>query len=465
MPAILNEKVTLLSGRQANIAVVHVEQFRVEPFNETPPSELVVRTEAGLASARLGAETYPVAHPAQRGRGPLPRLHFGGTAAELWADRAVAMADRYERAGVTVEELWRDRRGPAPRPLPIPLAHTDMMRLRSATLARDEIFANANYFLFEPREFDTPFEAYGDPVGMVTAGGVILHPPQVPRACLVTDGKQPSIKNLAFSDIAITLPDGTGIETHKMEDFDGPDRRSQPIAIARYFGSPGGLTPEGKGAVEIVIVGRHAVAIGRGGGVPIPRTGCVIRFPEEPHASLVDALRNGEPITYALRDGAVLEGVQAGPRLVTNGRFLTDDAIFRREGVFIEGAPGDLSQPSPYNWKADWHDTRAARLGAGLDAKGRLFLVAVEGQSSYSKGGGPLRGATLLDIAELLHRYGAIEGMHLDGGGSTQLFRPFGGSILRPGNFCRGFEDVEADYDRPLPLGLRLKLRNTDRDT
>ncbi|MCZ7448286.1 phosphodiester glycosidase family protein [Rhizobium rhizogenes] len=462
MPAILKETVTLSSGIEANIAIVHVEHFRVQPFNERPPSDLVLRTEVALATARLDAEIYPVAHPAMRSD-VTSSIDFGETRIELWGDRAVAIADRYAHVGLTAEQLWRDRRGATPSPFPAPLAHTDLMRLWSASLEKDEIFTNANYFLFEPSEFDTPFEAYGDPIGMVVTGGVILYPPQVPRTCLVSDGERSTLKNLSFNDIAISLPGAIEVPSHSMGEFHGAATR--PIALARYFGSMDGLTPEGKDVVEIAVVGRHAVALGRGGRMPIPRTGCVIRFPQEPDASMVHALKQGEPITYSFLDGVVLEGVQAGPRLVSGGAFSPDDTIFHCEGVFVEGAAGDLFQSSPDNWKADWHETRAARLGAGIDARGQLFLVAVEGQSSYSKGGGPLRGATLFDIAELLHRYGAVEGMHLDGGGSTQLFRPFGGSILRPGNFCRGFEDVEADYDRPLPLGLRLKLRRVDQDT
>lgn len=89
-------------------------------------------------------------------------------------------------------------------------------------------------------------------------------------------------------------------------------------------------------------------------------------------------------------------------------------------------------------------------------------MVAVEGKSSFVEAGGGASGASLHDLAELLQRLGAVEGLHLDGGGSTQLFRPFGGSLLRPGDFCRGFEDVAADYDRPLPLGVRLGLQNME---
>lgn len=457
MQSIRKETVTLASGLKANIAVVHVERFQVEPFNDSPPGEAVASIEAALASARLGAPTYQVPPPERRAGEDGSVVELQGKTMELWAARSEAMAKQYEKAGASACKLWSDRRSSTPSKYPVPLAYTDYMRLRSASLARDEIFSNANYFLFEPRELDTHFEAYGDPVGMVATAGVIQYPPQVPRACLVFDGEASAIKNLCFADVAVTLPDGTVLLSHASGAFQ--EKSAGPIAIARYYGTIDGLTPRDENAVEVAIVGRFAVAMSRGGGMPVPRTGCVLRFPAEPDPSLLDVLRQGRPVSYSTGNGIVVEGVQAGPRLVRLGAALSDNAIFEKEGVFIEGASGDLAQPSPYNWKSDWHETRAARLGAGIDADGGLFLLAVEGKSTYASRDVIAQGATLFDIAELLERYGATEGMHLDGGGSVQLFRPFGGAILRPGNFCRGYEDVEADYDRPLPLGLRLKLR------
>ncbi len=463
MASIIKKRVTLSSGHEADIAIVHVESFAVEAFNEVSPASLVTQTEIGLASARLGgAAIHPVSHQSLRSKTSAVVTGIAGSRLEMLAERAVTMVGQYARAGLSVEALWQDRRSEVPSVVPVPLAHTELIRLKSATLARDEVFANGNHFLFEPREFDTPFEAYGDPVGMVVIGGVMLHPPQVPRACLISDESRFSIKSLSFHDVRIVLPGGGAVESHIAGGFNAASYAGRPVAIARYYGSFDGLTPSGDGVFEVAVVGQYAVAFGWGGRMPIPRTGCVIRFPHEPDVALIHALRSGEALRYSLRNGSIVNAVQSGPRLVVNGVASADDTIFEKEGVFISGAAGDLRQPSPYNWKADWHDTRAARLGAGLDVDGHLFFIAVEGQSTYAGNGGPARGATLHDLSVLMRDCGAIQALHLDGGGSTQLFRPFGGSVLRPGNICRGFEDVEADYDRPIPLGLRLKLRTMD---
>ena len=460
MSPITKERIRLHSGVEAIVVTLHVTQFHVEPFNDAPPSELASRTEAGLTRARLAVDTYPVAHPAVRSTATESIHGADGSEIQLWADRAVSMVAAYKKAGLAPAEIWSDRRGAEASRVPAPIAHTDLLRLRSATLAHDEVFANANYFLFEPREVDTPYEAYGDPVAMVVADGVVLYPPQMRRACLVSYGQRVSIEKIGFDDVILTLPGNVVVKSHPQGRFDRQRAAGAPIALARYFGALERSTPAEGGVCEIAILGRHAVALGQGGGLPIPRGGCVLRFPHAPEPGLIAALRAGEPIRYELRQGALREGVQTGPLLVTGGRVSDDIAVFSEEGMLTLVADEGRMQPSPFNWKADWHHTRAARLAAGIDERGGLFFVAVEGKSTYAKRGAPPRGATLFDLAELLRERGAVEAMHLDGGGSTQIFRPFGGAILRPGNFCKGFEDLEVDYDRPLPLGLRLQLRN-----
>ena len=51
---------------------------------------------------------------------------------------------------------------------------------------------------------------------------------------------------------------------------------------------------------------------------------------------------------------------------------------------------------------------------------------------------------------------GAVTAMHLDGGGSTQVFTPGGGALIAPRDVHHGMTDSPAQFDRPLPLALRL---------
>jgi len=121
---------------------------------------------------------------------------------------------------------------------------------------------------------------------------------------------------------------------------------------------------------------------------------------------------------------------------------------------------GDAPRPdsvpvSPHAWAADWIQTRAARLSAGITAQRRLIICAVEGTSSFFRDG-PARGATLHDLAHLMVEEGAVTALHLDGGGSTQVFCHGGGALIAPRDVHHRMPDSPAQFDRPLPLGLVL---------
>jgi exopolysaccharide biosynthesis protein len=72
---------------------------------------------------------------------------------------------------------------------------------------------------------------------------------------------------------------------------------------------------------------------------------------------------------------------------------------------------------------------RHPRSAAGLSADGRiLYLLAVDGRRLGSVG------ATEREIAIILQRLGADDGLNLDGGGSTTLALRYGDGNIRPAN-------------------------------
>ncbi|MCV3768135.1 phosphodiester glycosidase family protein [Rhizobium sp. TRM95796] len=438
--------------------IVNIEGFSVEVYGDGVVSPQVSQASLALAAIRLlRPDAFAVPHPSARAAVHRSTPGISGGTIQAWAERVVQTLDMYERDRLSVADIWWSRRKQELETLPAPVAQLDLMRLRSATIDFDEMLANANYFLFEHKELDTPFEAFGDPVGLIISNGQIVSPPQTGRSCLCFGNGSISIEKFAFSDLSISLPNGAQIDAHPLGAFDHDKFANHPVALARGFGAPGGLTPANEDTFEIVIVGRHAVAVAQGGSTPIPRTGCVLVFPKAPSEEVIAALRDGVPLMYNLGVKALLEAVQAGPSIVQDGAIPMDDRFFVREGMHLESAVGDMAYPAPASWKADWHHTRAARLGAGIRADGSCFLLAIEGQSAFLET--PVKGATLYDLADQLRLEGAVHGIHLDGGGSAQLFRPFGGALLRPGDFCKAFSDTFADYDRPIPLALKLTLK------
>ena len=322
-----------------------------------------------------------------------------------------------------------------------------LLRTMAAGLAPGEFLINANHFLFLPPEITTPFDAYGDPIGLTLADDVIETPPQAPRTCLVMSETGPAMRRIGFTETAIRAANGQGFTPHA---FGARQASGAGMAFALFHGSEGGATPPGAGLWDVAVVGRHAVAMAQGGGLPIPRAGCVLRCASRAGA---DAVAAG-PVTYSLP--GIRQGVQSGPLIVENGRVTaTARNVFAEELMSGDAPRPDNVPVSPHAWAADWHATRAARLSAGITAAGRLIFCAVEGTSSFFRDD-PAKGATLHDLAHLMIEEGAEIAMHLDGGGSTQVFCHGGGALIAPRDVHHAMLDSPAQFDRPLPLGLVL---------
>jgi exopolysaccharide biosynthesis protein len=97
-------------------------------------------------------------------------------------------------------------------------------------------------------------------------------------------------------------------------------------------------------------------------------------------------------------------------------------------------------------------------LGAGVTENGDLVFVAVDGSSSHFSGQAAAAGATLRDLALLMQDLGCKEALHLDGGGSTQVFGQAGGALIASADLHHGLMSRGARYDRPIPTWLRLDL-------
>jgi len=405
----------LASGPVARVVRLAPRGFRVVPLftRDAPDDEM--RLAVILAEARLGLPVAPVPPAAER---MSPREVDGSL-------RLAARADA--RSGVACAPLR-------------------LLRTVAAGLAPGEILINANHFLFLPPEVSTPFDAYGDPIGLTLADGMIETPPQVRRACLVATDTGPEIRRIGLGDLSIQAG-GMSFSPHPF----GVARHTGPgTAFALFHGSEAGATPCGDGVWDVAFVGRHAVAMAAGGGLSIPRAGCVLRCASRAEAEAVA----GGTATYALP--GLSQGVQAGPLIVEAGETTeVNRNVFAEELMSREAPRPDAVPVSPHAWAADWHRTRAARLSAGITAAGQLFFCAVEGTSSFFRDG-PARGATLHDLARLMIDEGAVRAMHLDGGGSTQVFCEGGGALIAPRDVHHGMPESPAQFDRPLPLGLVL---------
>ena len=123
--------------------------------------------------------------------------------------------------------------------------------------------------------------------------------------------------------------------------------------------------------------------------------------------------------------------VSAAPTLVQHGRIAIDAAT---EGVI------DPEYPS---FGYAWANVRQPRTMAGIDKRGRLLLVTVDGRQ---KGGS--EGFTLQEAAAFMKSLGAVQALNLDGGGSTAM--AVNGSVVNQPSDSTG-ERAVGDTIQVLP--------------
>lgn len=161
-------------------------------------------------------------------------------------------------------------------------------------------------------------------------------------------------------------------------------------------------------------VARAALGLG-GGGVDVAwvssDSGRLLQWPEPP--ANAPGRPVPEPDLEVLEEWVVRDALAAGPALVADGRarVTVDEEVFF--GTTIPDAH--------------------PRTAACVLRDGALVLMVVDGRQSES------RGVDLEELASILVDLGCVEGLNLDGGGSSALVvdgarlnRPLGGTVERP---------------------------------
>lgn len=117
--------------------------------------------------------------------------------------------------------------------------------------------------------------------------------------------------------------------------------------------------------------------------------------------------------------GSFSQAVSGGPILVRNGSFVTDCQCAFRDCKLAPKTQKNLQcEDFTTDWKQKHYDyVRMPRTAIAYNADQSLLIVAViDGyQRGYS------RGATQLELANLLLEFGAYDAMELDGGGSSSM--------------------------------------------
>ncbi|MBY6035817.1 phosphodiester glycosidase family protein [Fictibacillus nanhaiensis] len=183
--------------------------------------------------------------------------------------------------------------------------------------------------------------------------------------------------------------------------------------LIQYSAHYGTNTPSGDGA-EAIINGKGIITeIRERRGGTIPEGSTVLAGTNESARWILDHLHDGEKVkikkkvfaeerTIPSHPGTGI--INGGPRLLLDGK------------INIPSTAEGFHQPDNPEFFYQFGQRRHPRTIAGIKADGTILLATIDGRKTgYSVG------ANFIESAQLLKSLGAVEGLNLDGGGSTTM--------------------------------------------
>ncbi|MDD3013729.1 MAG: phosphodiester glycosidase family protein [Candidatus Gastranaerophilales bacterium] len=231
----------------------------------------------------------------------------------------------------------------------------------------------------------------GTPLGTSIINGKIITGPLYRRVTLgITKNNEFKMAKLDI-DGEILIGDNIKLDLFNI---------NQPVFSSRSYSvftdQWGKKTPITSAYYSHIVVQNDSVSYVKNSSVAIPKDGFVI---VGPHSFLPKSIKVGNSVKYNLKikpnDWDDVEyAVGGGPYLVKEGRIFIDKQKFSR--YFL------------------W--TKLPRTAVGYTKKGTLVLVTIDGRHK-----GFSEGATITELAKIMHEHGCYNAMNLDGGTSTQM--------------------------------------------
>jgi len=183
-----------------------------------------------------------------------------------------------------------------------------------------------------------------------------------------------------------------------------------PSELIEYRPTFGPTTEPGPGVEAVLDASGVVTQVRSPRGGPIPGDGSVLAGTGDADAWLRTHASPGTRV--AVEPRVTIDGAPARPAGVVNG----GPRLVDRDRSVITAAAEGFHHPDNPEFYYRFGVRRNPRTLAGVTARGHLLLVTVEGRKpGYSVG------ASFEESALLLRELGAVEGVNLDGGGSTGM--------------------------------------------
>ena len=283
--------------------------------------------------------------------------------------------------------------------------------------------ANASFFVMDPTDCSTVYDAVGTPFGLCVKDEKVMSPPMFGREALLVDGKgRVSIRRVSLEEILVEIGGKEYIHGENAILCDRPRMRRSP-----------------KGGTDIVVRGNRIIAWRDGGNCQIPSGGFIVHLDQR--------IKHGEigDVSFGDMDG-VSFGIQVGNSVIVDGK-KTEGFISPFFSISKVWKP--MFPPTLYRLNGKKY--RAPRMVLGADEKEQPVLIWLEGAGKFGyKEGEDSTGATLEETADICEKLGIKNAIHLDGGGSAQIL------IDGQRELCLSDRDPEsfAEQERAVARGL-----------
>lgn len=253
----------------------------------------------------------------------------------------------------------------------------------------------------------------GEPAGVLKIAGELVSDTSLTRGAIAIRSEAGSRQRFYFDQasakVVAQFKADTQDVTVPVDGVDTTRERGKLMLYTPAYHADSDTAPNG---TEWILDGRplKIVDIRKNlGKTPIPRTGAVLSFGGLDLTSPLEWLLPGTTVTFETRwkilNGTPVEHFEQARDVVSGAGLLVRDGVTMSDWLAKENL-----QPATFT------EVRHPRTLIGIDRKGMLWLVAIDGrQPDYSMG------MTFKELLTLCARLELTNALNLDGGGSTTM--------------------------------------------
>ena len=289
----------------------------------------------------------------------------------------------------------------------------DAERVDAIAKRRDAIAAvNAGFFNVKN----------GEPVSVLKVGGELVSDTSLVRGVMAIQSKPGARQEFDFDQAAVKVEARFKVDGQPATvAIDGVDTTRERGKLMLYTPQYHPDTDTAANGTEWVLDGSpfKVTAIRRDlGKTPIPKTGVVLSYGGLDPPTPLDWLAPGTEVSF-VNTWKILNGTSAdrfeSARDVINGA-----GLLRHRGVTLSNwLASETLQPTTFT------DVRHPRTLIGIDRRGSMWLVAIDGRQAHSVG------MNFKELLALCDRLDLVDALNLDGGGSTTMVVN-GGIVNKP---------------------------------